>query len=1016
MFNFFQRLCLLGACASTLAIGGCQNAGADVGRAPGADLVFGGAGSEEGRFAIVRDITFDAENNLYVLESNGQVRISKDDSISGQARVQKFDQSGGFLLQFPLGEDVPAPVRGGGPTRIAVDSRGTIAVTLPQQNVLRLFDARGQKVRDISIPGAQAVTVTSTSKGERFAVIAAKSEAVQLVEARTGAVTSLLLSDAVTNASDIAATPDGALWILNTSQITGFDQNGQKIRALGSGLKKRAEDGSEPQSSLATDSKGNLYAPNGGNPVLIARYKADGSEITMRRGQFKFADSWGNGPSLPLAIDHSDRLWLVSTAYHDPKIAPRFHFAPAVIRTESTFFSSGAGVKTTDARASGLAATIQTNAPNNIFYDLSPVSSEFVLAPSNRLTNNLNVRWNVFDDEQKSVGQGQFDLPNQNGREARAPMNWTPPRFGWYSACAQIFDGQTPLKSVVAHFGVTPRFPGLVALSEGDSSGGWDDAPRQLFAGLPMMRLHVPSRTDDATLDKWMANFEKNKLLQGQGLNIIVQLTDSKANFNVEHLRPALERLRGKVRFIELFNEPNFAFKPAQFVAAAKPIHALIKAIDPNFRVLGPSVCGISLGWHSAFWQAGGGEIYDEFAVHDYEGNESITPEHWRWKFAQLHALMKRFGVDNRPIWQSERAITAVRSGSFLPLTQAVRVSLHMDVLQSLGVPPERNLHYYLNKGGYSKVPSYLWAPEGPFAGALALRTRYALTRGLSYAGQMKFGATGDQLLMGLRFQNPDHRQDALVSLRNLGDLQLNVPFQVSGSPGLQLVDSWGNISRASAQNGRITLSIGQLPTFVRLSPGQSLRAVPLDLGRNMAREAQLQLVQGQTSGVRSLDLLVNGQIEAEHLDSPTKGQTWNGGQLSDGKPAILELRWPTVRPISSVLLRGPRADNSSCALLDFDLQAFQNGAWKTVFQSRTPLPQSYEGQMDDANSVQWYRDDNLRLARFAPVSTDRLRIVALRATYGYNADLSGQTLNRALIKSPPASFFALKEVEVFGP
>ncbi len=1026
--NFFRPLLLIGVVFSLFSLGGCHNAGAAVGRSEGADLVFGGTGTGQGQFTIVRDIAFDKSNNLYVLESNGQIRTSKTDSVSGQARIQKFDGSGHFLLEFPLGADIPEPTRaGGGPARLAVDSKGTIAVSLPLQDILRLFDARGQKLRDIPLPGAQAVTVTGTGANERFAVVAWKTErqrrqtvttggdAIQLVDAASGTMRALPLSNRVENATDITATPDGSFWLLGTSQIWGFDASGKKIRVLGSGLRRRAQDGSEPQSSLTSDSQGYLYAPIGGNPILIGRYSPDGKTITSQHGQFKFADPWAYNTALPIAIDPNDRLWLATTSYHNEQNAPRYHPSPSIIRAIPTFFKEGtSGVRTADARVLGLSASVQTSAPYNVFYDLSPAKCEFVVAPSNRNVQNLNVRWHVYDWRQKAVGEGQFALPLTDGAEARAPMTWTPPRFGWYTARAQIFDGTDPLTSVVAHFGVTPRFENMVSLKEGDSPGGWDDGPRQLFSGLPMMRLQAPARTDPATLDKWMTAFAKNKALEPQGLNIIVQLCENKANFNPEHLRPVLERLKGQVKYVELFNEPNFSYSPDAFATAAKPVYAMIKEVDPTFRVLGPTVCGISLPWHEAFFKAGGAQTYDEFACHDYEGNESITPEHWVWKFAQLHAMMKRYGVDDRPIWQTERAITGVRVGSFLPDAQAVRVSLHMDLLQTLGVPPERNLHYYLNKGGYSKVPSYLWTPtEGPFPGALALRTRYSLTKGLNYAGALNFGDGGNQLFMGLRYTG-SNGADALLSIRNMGDFDQNADFTVTGSPQLQLSDSWGNNSTVAVRDGKVTLPIGQLPTFVRLAPGQKITTIPLNLGRNIAHDAHLELTAGKSD--RDIATLTNGVIESEHGDSPTRGQSWNGGPLEPGKPDIVEMRWAAPHTISSVLLRGPRADNAACALLDFDLQAWQNGAWKTIVQSRTPLPESYEGQMADANSVQWYLDDNMRLSHFTPIQTDRLRIVALRATYGYNGDAAGLALNHAYRNAPPPSYFGLKEIEVFSP
>ena len=46
---------------------------------------------------------------------------------------------------------------------------------------------------------------------------------------------------------------------------------------------------------------------------------------------------------------------------------------------------------------------------------------------------------------------------------------------------------------------------------------------------------------------------------------------------------------------IELCNGRIIFFKPAQSVAAARAISAMIEEVDPGFRVLGPVVCGIQL-------------------------------------------------------------------------------------------------------------------------------------------------------------------------------------------------------------------------------------------------------------------------------------------------------------------------------------------------------------------------------------------------------------------------------------
>jgi hypothetical protein len=124
-----------------------------------------------------------------------------------------------------------------------------------------------------------------------------------------------------------------------------------------------------------------------------------------------------------------------------------------------------------------------------------------------------------------------------------------------------------------------------------------------------------------------------------------------------------------------------------------------------------------------------------------------------------------------------------VRAGHYIGLVQAIRTTLHRDLLETLGVPAEHNSHYYLNQAGYSSVPSYVWSKNGPQPAALALRTRHAMTTatGHTFADSLDFGPTGDTFYQGLRFAGKD---DDTVILRNLGTRSTPV---ASRSKGLRL-------------------------------------------------------------------------------------------------------------------------------------------------------------------------------------------------------------------------------------
>ena len=144
------------------------------------------------------------------------------------------------------------------------------------------------------------------------------------------------------------------------------------------------------------------------------------------------------------------------------------------------------------------------------------------------------------------------------------------------------------------------------------------------------------------------------------------------------------------------------------------------------------------------------------------------------------------------------------------------------------------------------------------------------------------------------------------------------------------------------------------------------------------------------------MSLLNNGILETYQGGDPngdTNGlKIWKGELLTQGEPQNFDLKWKSPRTFDSVLIFTPHADNGFCALLDFDLQAWQDGAWKTISQVRTPVPESdpVYGCID-VKGVTWLQDNNFSMSKFAPVTTDQLRVVVLRTTHGLCPDDAGK-------------------------
>ncbi|BCM92077.1 hypothetical protein IAD21_03956 [Abditibacteriota bacterium] len=1039
-----NRFTLLAAC---LIIAGCaaprtqvpsaHAAPMDEKEAPGegADVILGGVGVEAGKFDRLRDITFGADGRLYTLETAGRDSTTAGD-ITGLGRVQIFDQDGHLQSTFSLGADAQADRAVNeknedglmAAARIAVDGQNRVYVSFPLAGGVRVFDASGKKISDIPLPAAKAL-----ARGRDGKIVAVTSCALIrddhwvwdggdafYILSPTAIERKIPLSQTLWNVQDADVAPDGDLIVLGAPAaekydwnpqplLWRFDETGKVVSSIGSGQLTRSEDGSEPLHSVTVAKDGGMIAMTYGNPGFLVRYSSDGKNISRRAGQFRWAEAWStHSDYTALALAPDGRLWVAVTRPNDPKdpnIATR-HSRPVVLRAEANFFApSQKGVMVADTRASGFAPTLQSPLPYNIAYEVGkPIEVDVVVPPARRTLDTVNISFRVFDAMGEVVTSGQKTLDLQGVTEARLPLSWTPPKFGAYSVVVDYKAGGTVLMSQANHFGVTPRFTNMPVLSEGQSRGDWEDAPRQVFVGLDLMRLH-PSKGDDK-LQTDLALAKQN------GATVFVQLTDKKADFTPERATQVMNAIKGKVRYIELFNEPNFQFSPEEYATRAQVVYNAVKAIDPTVQVLGPAVCGMNLDWHEGFYKAGGKTTCDILSVHDYEGHESISPEHWRWKVGALRQLMTRYGDGTKPMWQTERAISSVRGGVLTGLSQAIRVTLQRDLWSSLGVPDDHNSHYYLNQGGYASVPSYEWSAQGPLPAAMATRARAAFIGTRPWVSNLDFGPTGNTLFLGARYRDATGET---ISVRNLIGAPMKAAFAVPAEVRVLVVDAWGNVLPIAPQNGTLTLELSQLPTYVRLSGTGTLTPKTWDWGQNLALNARVSITGKAENDPQNL---TNGKLDTIHDGNPSGGtdgkQVVRLTEFSPTTPALVSLELGAPKRFDHVIVRGLRADNQFGALRDFDVQVRENGTWRTVATEKTDIPPTVMGTSADATAITFYGDDNAWIVSFAPVQSDAVRLVIRDATRGFEPDeLAREQVAKAWGSANPLAA-SLREIEIY--
>ena len=977
----------------------------------GTDFEMGGSGDKPGQFADLRDMAFDGKDNLYTLEGPKETK-DRDAKYAGNARVQKFDNAGKFVSQFSIRDET----LGGkdNPQHIAIDAQGNVYVTYPQANLVREFGADGAKIRDITVAGANAI---ASDKGD-VAVVGGTNQIVNGKNTQVGgeAITlingeqtsTVTLAQPVAQVADMTTDKAGNFYVLaSVNSLYQFAPDGKLLKTLGAETNVRVEDGSELKESVAVDSKGNVYSMAGS---FLTRFDPKFETVTQREVRYKWFEPSG---WKMLAIDSKDRIWAATPDLVTHQLFERFHFRPVIVRASTSYFDTKEqGVRVASALGIGLKVSVDAKPEFGVTYDLKPFESDLVVAPANRNVQKVAVEYRVFDANRQTVGSGKFDLPLEDGKEIRAPMPFTPPRFGWYLIDASVSAGSQQLFRIGKPVGVTPDFPGMIRLEKVEGMSATNDAPKQMFVGLPNMRLNASADPKSLeTLEKTLATAQK------YGATPFVAMTDEK-DITEASVRAAVTQFKGRVKYWEIINEPNLRMKPEKYIEYLTLASRIIHEVDPQAKVMGPATVNLSLDWIEQFYKLGGGKLIDIFSVHDYEGHETMDPIHWRWKFGELRKIMAKYGDGDKPIWQTERVFSAVRGGNFMPIYQAANMMQQRDTLETLGISPDHNNHYYVNAMGYATVPSYIWDGNGPFAAAFVMRTRYAETLNRKYAGTLDFGANGNDLFSALRYTGNDGQT---IVLRNEGVADQKLSLNVAGGNALQVVDAWGNVSNLPIQNGKVELTVGPLPQYLKLKPGQDVAAPTMDFGRNLAQRASF----SYSARVESpFSLLNNGIIEVIHSGNPNGGtdgkKIWTGDMPEiDGKipPQTLDIQFDAPQTFDKIVLRGLRADNQFCTLLDYDIQAEVGGAWKTIVEARTTVPPSDPMVLPPTLVTTWQANEHLLINRLdAPVTSAHLRLIARRATYGFQFDKLAADATQTVWGGHGNMKLMLREVEIYAP
>lgn len=125
------------------------------------------------------------------------------------------------------------------------------------------------------------------------------------------------------------------------------------------------------------------------------------------------------------------------------------------------------------------------------------------------------------------------------------------------------------------------------------------------------------------------------------------------------YVRTVATRYQGKIRYYEIWNEPNlkhfFSGTVDQMVELAREAYTILKQVDPSITVVSPSLYADWGGykWFDQYFAKGGGKYADVIGAHYYIRKEK-TPEDSLSMIREVQNVMAKYRLAQKPLWNTE--------------------------------------------------------------------------------------------------------------------------------------------------------------------------------------------------------------------------------------------------------------------------------------------------------------------------------------------------------------------------
>jgi len=161
-----------------------------------------------------------------------------------------------------------------------------------------------------------------------------------------------------------------------------------------------------------------------------------------------------------------------------------------------------------------------------------------------------------------------------------------------------------------------------------------------------------------------------------------------------EYVRTVGERYIGRIKFYEIWNETDISGfwrgSIDQMIILTQAARQVLKAIDPEIKILSPNITQLGLPWLEEFIEKGGGQYVDIYSCHIYPTGmiENNVPEIEGIK----SLLFSHISESNKPLWNTEGA-NGFQKGSLTYPTEKAAVARDYIVQWAQGI---QNFSWYM--------------------------------------------------------------------------------------------------------------------------------------------------------------------------------------------------------------------------------------------------------------------------------------------------------------------------------